>query len=350
VRIREVHLEEDPGQYDPTLGSVDFNRSGVPLVEIVTEPDIHSGEEAREFLKSLVRVLEYSGKVRPEAGGAMRADTNISIEGGGRVEIKNINSIHGAYRAIKFELIRQAAKLKRGEQVTRETRAFLESQRVTTPMRTKEMEEDYRFIPDPDIFPLVISPDKVRETEKRMPEPPHLRKQRLIQQYGVPDDDAEVLVSEQALADLFEQVAKQVDSKFAAKWFRTKLKKILNYMGIGAKDVKFTPEQLGGVLRLVEGKKITPEQGEFLLRELARNPASPEELMRRLKLGELISENELDKTVEKIIKENPKVVQDYLSGRSEALNFLTGKVMKLTRGKADPRKIMELLRSKVVSR
>jgi aspartyl-tRNA(Asn)/glutamyl-tRNA(Gln) amidotransferase subunit B len=349
VRIREVHLEEDPGQYDPIAGAVDYNRSGVPLVEIVTEPDIRSPEEARSFLRTLTRVLEYTGKVRPEAGGAMRADVNISLEGGGRVEVKNINSVKGAYRALKFEILRQREKLKRGEAVVRETRAYLESQMITTPMRGKELEEDYRYIPDPDIFPLILDRARVERVKKQMVEAPHLREQRLVKQYRISPASAEVIVSERELADLFENVAREVDPKLAATWFRTKLKKVMNYMKLRAADVKFTPKQLAGLLQMVKVKRITPEQGELVLRELVKQPAEPEELLRKLGL-ERLGLAELKAAIDKTIEENPKAVGDYLAGREEALNFLAGRVMKLTRGRADPRRITKLLRAKLRTR
>ncbi len=346
VRIREVHLEEDPGQYDPVAGAVDYNRSGVPLVEVVTEPDIRSPEEARSFLRTLTRVLEYTGKVRPEAGGAMRADVNISLEGGGRVEVKNINSVRGAYRALKFEILRQREKLKRGEAVVRETRAYLESQMITIPMRAKELEEDYRYIPDPDIFPLILDKARVETVKKQMVEAPHLREQRLVKQYRISPAAAGVIVGERELADLFEDVAKEVDPKLAATWFQTKFKKVLNYMKLRAADIKFTPKQFAGLLRMVKAKRITPEQGELVLRELVKEPAEPEELLQKLRLAPL-ERAELEAAVVKAIGENPKAVKDYLKGRKEALNFLAGKVMKLTRGRADPRRITKLLRTKL---
>jgi len=346
VRIREVHLEEDPGQYDPVAGAVDYNRSGIPLVEVVTDPDIRSPEEARSFLRTLTRVLEYTGKVRPEAGGAMRADVNISLEGGGRVEVKNINSVKGAYRALKFEILRQREKLKRGESVVRETRAYLESQMVTTPMRVKELEEDYRYIPDPDIFPLILDRDRVKRVKKHMVEAPHLREQRLVKQYRISPAAAGVIVSERELADLFEAVAKEVDPKLCATWFQTKLKKVLNYMKLRAVDIKFTPTQLARLLQMVGRKRVTPEQGELVLRELVKEPAEPEELFRKLGLVPL-KRAELEAAVVKTIEENPKAVEDYLKGRKEALNFLAGKVMKLTRGRANPRGVTKLLWTKL---
>ncbi|MEM2878426.1 MAG: Asp-tRNA(Asn)/Glu-tRNA(Gln) amidotransferase subunit GatB [Candidatus Hadarchaeales archaeon] len=343
VRIRELHFEEDPGQYDPVSGTVDFNRSGVPLVEIVTEPDIESPEHARRFLRSLMRALEYTGKVRPEAGGAMRADVNISVEGGGRVEIKNINSVRGAYRALKYEIMRQGKMFRRGESVVRETRAYLESQMVTVPMRTKETEEDYRYIPDPDIYPIIIEKSKVDEIRSKMPEPPIMREKRLSQQYGIPSNVAEVISSERELADLYEAVAIKVDPGLAATWFRTKLKKIMNYMGIRAVDLKFTPDQLAKVLNMVQSEKLTPEQGELVLRELARNPDEPERIVKRLGLAP-VGENELRAEVERVIAENGRAVQDYISGKDEALNFLTGKVLKAVKGRADPRVVGEMIK------
>lgn len=346
VRIREVHLEEDPGQYDPVSGSVDFNRSGIPLVEIVTEPDLRSPEEARRFLRSLTRVLEYTGRVRPEAGGAMRVDVNVSLEGGGRVEVKNINSVKGAYRALKFELQRQAERLRRGEGVSRETRAYLESQMITVPMRTKELEEDYRYIPDPDLPPILLEEEWVEEVRRRMVEPPHLRERRLVERYGLSPAAARVITGERELADLFERVAQGVDPLFAADWFRTRLKKVLNYMGLRAGEVRFSAEQLLSLLRMVEGGRISREQGELVLRELVREPADPEEILRRMGLLPLGRE-ELEELVERVVEENREAVRDYLGGRGEALNFLTGRVVRASGGRVDPREVVGLLRGKL---
>jgi len=346
VHIREIHLEEDPGQYDPVAGNVDYNRSGVPLVEIVTEPDMKSPEDARKFLRALVRVLEYTGKVRSEAGGAMRTDVNISLEGGGRVEVKNVNSVKGAYRALKYEIIRQREKIKRGQAVTRETRAFLESQMVTVPMRTKETEEDYRYIPDPDIFPLVLNEKMIEAAQSRMAEPPHLREQRLVEKYKITHAAAEVIVSERELADLYEAVAGEVDPKLAATWFRTKLKKVLNYMKLQAADIAFTPTQLAALLQMVKKKRVTPEQGELVLRELAKKPTDPEELL--LKLGLVpLKKSELQAAVIGAIEANPKAIEDYRAGKKGAMNFLVGKVIGLTKGRANPREVTDLLLEKL---
>ena len=315
VRIREVHLEEDPGQYDPVSGTVDFNRSGIPLVEIVTEPEITSPEQAREFLRLLTRALEYTGKVRPEAGGAMRADVNISLEGGGRVEVKNINSVHGAYRALKFEIIRQNEKRRRGEVVERETRAYLESQMITVPMRAKEFEEDYRYIPDPDISPLVIDEETVERIRREMPEAPHLRKERLIRQYGITEEMAETIVSERELADFFEAVAAMTDPLLAGGWMRTKVKKVLNYLGMRAGDLKVQPAQMAELLEMVRRGEITPEQGELVLRRMVVQPAGPRDVLRELELT-APAPDEISSAIEETLAEEAPVaykdVQDVI--------------------------------------
>jgi aspartyl-tRNA(Asn)/glutamyl-tRNA(Gln) amidotransferase subunit B len=226
--------------------------------------------------------------------------------------------------------------------VERETRAFLESQMVTVPMRVKETEEDYRYIPDPDIFPLILDEGWVEKIRERMAEPPHLRESRLISEYKITRAAAEVIVSERELADLYEAVAREVDPKMVAIWFRTRLKKVLNYMKLRAADIKFTPAQLADLLNMVKRKRVTPEQGELLLREMVKEPADPEGLLLKLGLTPL-KKKELLAAVARAIDENQKAVDDYRSGRKEALNFLAGRVMKLTQGRADPREVSKLL-------
>ena len=225
IRIREIHAEEDPGQYNPDRGYVNFNRSGIPLVEIVTEPDIKSPEEARNFLKELIRVLQYSGAARGE--GTMRADVNISINGGNRVEMNNINSIKGAYKALKFELVRQKNLMKRGVEVKQETRAYLESQMITVGMRLKEDADDYRFITDPDLPPMKIYDETIQRILDIMPEAPHNKVKRFVKDYGIDEESAKVLTSELDLAIAYEEVVKEIDPQFASKWMRDELKRVL---------------------------------------------------------------------------------------------------------------------------
>ncbi len=341
VRIREIHIEEDPGKYDPVKGTVDFNRSGIPLVEIITKPDIESPEEARKFLKSLIRTLEYTGKVRPEAS-TLRTDANISIENGQRVEVKNINSVKGAFKALKYEVMRQ----KRTENVDRETRAYLESQMITVPMRQKEEADDYRYIPDPDILPALITQAQVDQIQEEMYEAPHLRKKRIQEEYGIQEKIAEVLVSEREFADLFEEVAKDVNPKLASKWFKNRLRKVLNYMDISPSEIPCTIENITNLLKMLEKDEITPEKGEKILREMMKNPNDPESIIEKLGLEE-IEEKKLEKTISKIIKNQSEAVEDYKNGKEEALNYLAGQIMSETKGKADPREVMKILKKKL---
>lgn len=341
IRIREVHIEEDPGKYDPVQGKVDFNRSGIPLVEIITKPDINSPEEAREFLQSLIRTLEYTNKIRPEPS-TLRTDTNISLEGGQRVEIKNINSVKGAFKALKYEVMRQ----KRTEKVERETRSYLESQMTTVPMRSKEVADDYRYIPDPNLLPILINQRQVSEIENNMYEAPHLRKKRIIKEYGIEEDVAEVLVGEREFVNLFEEVAGEVDPDFASKWLKNRLRKVLNYLEMSPEEIPFSIDQLTKLLKMIKSEDITPEKGELILREMAKNPDDPEEILEKLGLEEM-NENELEKSVDEAIEENKEAVEDFKNGKEEALNYLSGQVMKITEGKADPREAMELLKERL---
>jgi len=345
VRIREVHLEEDPGQYKPDLGIVDFNRSGIPLIEIVTEPDIKSPEEARNFLRELIRVLEYSACARGE--GTMRADVNISLEGGKRVEIKNINSIKGAYKALKFEMIRQKNLLKRGVKVRQETRAFLESQMITVPMRLKEEAEDYRYIPDPDLPPMKFHEKTVKKIKRTIPEPPHIKVKRFIKQYKLEEEHARVLTSELELADAFEEVAKEIEPEFAALWMRDELKRVLYYNKISFKESKISPKNIIELLKMIKNKEITVKAGQRIIEKMPHTRKTPREIAEELGLIGIIDETNIIKAIEKAIEENPQAVKDYHDGKEAAINFLVGQVMRLTRGKADPAKTLELIKERI---
>ena len=348
VRIREVHLEEDPGQYKPDLGLVDFNRSGIALIEIVTEPDMTSPEEARTFLRELIRVLEYSGSARGE--GTMRADVNISIEGGKRAEIKNINSIKGAYKALQFEMVRQKNLLKRGIEIKQETRAFLESQMITVPMRLKEEAEDYRYIPDPDLPPMLAQDERVEIIREEMPEPAHIKSDRFVEQYNIKKDHARVLTSELDLANAFEEVAREVDPEFAALWMRDELKRILSYNKISFRESEITPEQIVELLQLLQDKKITTKASQRIVEKLPNNPKRPTLIAEEMGLIGVVEEDVVQKAVKQSIEENPEAVSDYYQGKKKALNFLMGQVMRITRGKADPVETGKLLEKELKER
>jgi aspartyl-tRNA(Asn)/glutamyl-tRNA(Gln) amidotransferase subunit B len=347
IGIWEVHLEEDPGKYDPTSGKVDYNRSGVPLVEVVTAPDLRNPEEARNFLRELTKVLRYTGKVRTE-GGTMRMDTNISLEGGARVEIKNINSVKGAYKALKFEITRQKNLQKRGRAVKRETRAFLEAQMITKTMRIKEEAEDYRYIPDPDIPPLLISDEKIAKIKSIMPEPPHLKLQRFMEEYKIKHDDAWAITSEIELADAFEEVCKEIDPQTAANFFRHIIKKDLAYNELTFAESKLTAEKIIWILRKRKSGEITATGAEMVIRGIIEKPEKqPWQIVEEKGLKKIKKEDVVEKAVEEAIKENQQAVNDYLGGKTEALNYVVGQVMRKTKGRADPQTVLEMLKEKL---
>ena len=342
VRIHEIHMEEDPGQYKPDKGIVDFNRSGIPLIEIVTEPDMHSPEEARNFLKELIRVLQYSGGARGE--GTMRADVNVSINGGNRVEMKNINSIKGAYKALKFEVVRQKNLVKRGHEVQQETRAYLESQMITVGMRKKEDADDYRFIPDPDLPPMKITDEQINEILEVMPEAPHNKVKRFIEEYGIDEESAKVLTSELDLAQVYEEVAKEVDPKFAAKWMRDELKRVLTYNKMDFADSGILADDLIELFNMLLNKEITTKAGQRIVEQMPNNKQTPKQIAEELGLIGVVKDDEVQAAAKQAVEENPKAVEDYHNGEKASLNFLMGQVMRLTRGKADPRETVKILK------
>jgi len=346
VRIREVHMEEDPGQYKPDLGVVDFNRSGIPLIEIVTEPDMKSPEEARNFLRELIRVLEYSGSARGE--GTMRADVNISLEGGKRAEIKNINSIKGAYRALKYEIVRQKNLIRRGVEIKQETRAFLESQMITVPMRLKEEVDDYRYILDPDLPPMIAGDELIEGIREKLPESPHIRAERFIEQYKIEEEPARVLTSELALADAFEEVAKQIEPLFVAVWMRDELKRVLNYNKMSFDESRITAARVVELLNLIKSKELTPKAAKKIIEKMPRNNESPSKIGEEMGLIGVSDRESVIKAVKQAIDENPQAISDYHEGKENAMNFLIGKVMRLTHGKADPEETSKFLRESLV--
>ena len=345
IRIREIHVEEDPGQFKPDRGTVNFNRSGIPLVEIVTEPDIKSPEEARSFLNELIRVLQYSGGARGE--GTMRADVNISINGGNRVEMKNVNSIKGAYRALIFERNRQKRNLERGVETKQETRAYVESQMITTAMRLKEDADDYRFITDPDLPPMQISDETIQKVLDTMPEAPHNKVKRFVSDYNIDEETAKVLTSELDLAIAYEEVVKEIDPVFAAKWMRDELKRVLTYNKLDFASSEITVESLVEFLNMVQSKEITVKAGQRIIEQMPNNEKSPREIAEELGLLGVVKDDEILAAVKQAIDENPKAVDDYLSGQKASINFLVGQVMRLTRGKADPGETVKLLKENI---
>ncbi|MCC7555555.1 MAG: Asp-tRNA(Asn)/Glu-tRNA(Gln) amidotransferase subunit GatB [Methanoculleus marisnigri] len=347
VRITRVHLEEDPGRLVHVAGGskyslVDYNRSGIPLLEIVTEPDMRSPQEARRFLNKLRTILEYLGVFDGDREGGLRVDANISLEGSERVEVKNISSYKGVEKALTFEVTRQKNLLRRGQKVTRETRHFMEGRGITTSSRSKEEEHDYRYFPEPDLRPLRVA-DRVAAID--LPELPVARKNRFMTQYGISLNHARTLTGDPKLADFYEAVA-HVDPVLAATWVADTLLGELNYRDMGIAAVP--AERIAELLALLRTETITDTAGVQVLREMldacaAGKPCEPPAVIVEREGLARATGDEFAQVVEKAVAANPRAVEDYRAGKKGALNFLVGQVMKETRGRADPRELGKIV-------
>ncbi|MDW7775033.1 MAG: Asp-tRNA(Asn)/Glu-tRNA(Gln) amidotransferase subunit GatB [Methanosarcinales archaeon] len=347
IRINRAHMEEDPGRLVHEGGSIerskytfiDYNRSGVALLEIVTEPDLRSPKEARRFLDKLRNILGYLDVVDTTLEGSMRVDANISLAGGSRSEVKNISSHKGAERALLFEIIRQKNLLRRGGKVVQETRHFDEARGVTVSLRTKEEAHDYRYFPEADLGPIKVA-DWAPGIQETLPELPDARRMRFVSNYSITDDHARSLTSEKQVADFYEQVAAEVDSKLAAVWIADVLKGELNYRDIGIDA--FSSEYMVALVKLVAGDKISEQSGVEVIRTILDDGGNPDDVVAAKGLlkagGDIVTT-----AVEEVIAENPQAVEDYRSGKPEAVNFLTGQVMKKTRGRTDAKEVREMI-------
>jgi len=349
VRIRRAQLEEDPGRlvwpqgFSSQYVLVDYNRSGIALLEIVTEPDMSSPKEARAFLEKLKSVLEHLGVCDCSLEGAMRADANISVEGGERVEVKNIGSPKEVERALAFEITRQKTILKQGGKVVRETRHWDAGKRVTISSRSKEMEADYRYMPEPNIPPYVISKDLVERVKRSLPELPDERANRFVKEYGLSGYLAKVLTSSKVLADTFENVAKAVGdyqrvANFLVVEYLRRVKELNLELGEGLKA-----EHLKELFKLVDSGRLTWNQAkEIVFPEMLETGRSPSEIAEEKGLFVIRDEDKLREIVRKVIQSNPKAVQDAKKSK-KAVNFLVGQVMRETKGKADPKLVRKII-------
>jgi aspartyl-tRNA(Asn)/glutamyl-tRNA(Gln) amidotransferase subunit B len=384
VRITRAHMEEDPGRlvHEGTIDKskytlIDYNRSGMALLEVVSEPDLRSPKEARRYLDKLRNILEYLDVFDGNLEGALRVDANISIMGGQRAEIKNISSHKGAERALLYEIVRQKNVVRRGGVVVQETRHFDEAREITLSMRTKEEAHDYRYFPEPDLVPLKISgwAPAIKET---LPELPDARRLRFIEQYSIKDDQAKSLTGELVWADYYEKVMElykseygaKLDPKFTAAWINDYLKGEMNYRGdtLTYTVEKVThyfiwPEYTVAILGLLNSKKITDDNAVFIFRKLldttkggayyraVKGAADTAEkyIMNSLEENGLLKvEGDIVATAaEEAIKENPQAVADFKAGKEKALNSLVGAVMKKTKGRADARTAREILLKKL---
>jgi aspartyl-tRNA(Asn)/glutamyl-tRNA(Gln) amidotransferase subunit B len=346
VRIRRAHMEEDPGRLmhmgsiDRSRGTlIDYNRSGMALIEIVSEPDMRSPREARRFLDKLRNILEYLDVFDSTLEGSMRVDANISIAGGDRTEVKNISSHKGAERALLYEIMRQKNIKRRGEEVVMETRHFDEARGVTISMRTKEEEHDYRYFPEPDLVPMRVG-SWVEGILETLPELPDARRSRFISDYGMVDTHAKALTSDIRVADFYEEVASKVDPAAAAVWVSDVLKGELNYRDLTV--ASFTVEDMVKIIELVVSGKVTEKAAVEIIRTILDEGGSPMDIVKEKGLLK-VEGDVVDQAVEAVLKENPQALEDYFAGKEKSLNFLVGQVMKKTRGRADARSVREMM-------
>jgi aspartyl-tRNA(Asn)/glutamyl-tRNA(Gln) amidotransferase subunit B len=358
IRIRRVHLEEDTGKLfhvEPGTSYVDYNRSGVPLMEVVTEPDIHSADEAREYLVALRQVLVYSGVCDGKMEqGSLRCEPNISLrpmgseELGTKVELKNLNSFRAVHLGVQAEVFRQGEAIRAGEPLVQETRRWDEARGVTAPMRTKEFAHDYRYFPEPDLVPLQFNDTWIDAAQRALPELPAARRQRLIEDHGLPEYDAGVLTDDRAVAEYFDAaVAAGGDPKGVSNWMMGELLRLLNATGQSAAEARLRPEALAGLLKLIETGTISGKIAKTVFEEMFQTGKTAAEVVQEKGLTQISDEGELARVVAEIVAQNAEVVEQIRGGKEASFKFLVGQVMRATRGRANPEAVNRLLREKI---
>ena len=359
IGITRAHLEEDAGKLThfgkEGFSGVDYNRTGVPLLEIVSEPDLRSPEEAYEYLKVLRSLIRYTGASDCDMEkGSFRCDANISLRPVGaeklgvKAEVKNMNSFRGVERALSYEIDRQHRLLEAGEKISQETRLYDADSRKTFSMRSKEEAHDYRYFPDPDLVPVIVDGAWVEKIRSTLPELPAVRSRRFQSQYALSPRDAAVLTSEKALADYFEEAARlTAESKLLSNWVLGELLGKLNEEGLPVRQSPISPEKLVGLIKLIEGKTISGSIAKTVFARMFATGREAGEIVEEAGLVQISDEGELKEIVEGVIAAHPGPVADYRGGKGKALGFLVGQVMKATRGQANPALANQLLRDRL---
>jgi len=355
VRINRAHLEEDVGKctHFADYSGVDFNRGGVPLLEIVTEPDITGPDMAYEYLNALKNILQYGGVSDCDMEkGQVRCDVNISVRPvgqealGEKIEIKNMNSFSGVRRAAAYEIDRQISVLREGGKLQQETRRWDDEAGITDSMRTKEEAHDYRYFPCPDLMPHEPTEEWHEEVRACVVELPLARKRRFMADYGLPEGDADVFVNEPALGNYFEGAISGVKNpKAVANWVINNFQAKLAESETGLGDVKFAPEAIGELVGLVESSQISSKIAQEVFAEMFETGKTPTEIVEEKGLAQVSDTGELEAMCREVIETNPGPADDFRNGKEAALNFLKGQVMRASRGKANPQMVGDLLAS-----
>jgi aspartyl-tRNA(Asn)/glutamyl-tRNA(Gln) amidotransferase subunit B len=360
IRIRRVHLEEDTGKLthitgdgQPSHSLLDLNRAGIPLLEIVTEPDFRSAREVRTFAENLRTILRYlnvnSGDMQK---GVLRIEPNVSIRLAGdtrldtRTEIKNLNSFRAIEKSIDFEIQRQLDLASEGKPVVQQTLGWDEENELVVPQRSKEEAHDYRYFPEPDLPPLIIDPSLIEQVQHEMPELPQEKLSRFQDHYGLNEYDARILTQDRPVADYFEKVVHATTSlnpKMIANWITADLFRLLNSSSLDIQDISLEPEAFGSLIELVTSGEITHKTGTDLLAEIFNTGASPEQIIEDRGLRQISDPHQIEKMVNQVLDENPDQVETYLRGKDTIAKWLFGQVMRLAGGKANPQLVQQLL-------
>ncbi|HEY3298131.1 MAG TPA: Asp-tRNA(Asn)/Glu-tRNA(Gln) amidotransferase subunit GatB [Armatimonadota bacterium] len=358
IRIHRVHLEEDTGKLIHTGGDesfIDYNRSGVPLMEIVSEADIRNADEAREYLVRLRAILTFlgvnDGKMEE---GSLRCEPNISIRPKGtekfgtKTELKNLNSFKAVYRGVDYEIERQERVLRDGDRVIQQTRRWDDVRGITAKMRNKEVEQEYRYFADPDLIPMFLSDEYIDKQRAALPELPDARKQRFVLEYELPEYDSEVLTSSRAFADFFEEAATASgEAKSVSNWMMGDLFRLLNASDIDISESKITPSSLAAMLKLISNGIISGKMAKSIFEEMFETGKSPDEIIKAKGMVQITDDAELYPAVDQVISENPGIVADFLGGKEKSFGFLVGQVMRYTQGRGNPQVIHRLLRDRL---
>jgi aspartyl-tRNA(Asn)/glutamyl-tRNA(Gln) amidotransferase subunit B len=357
IGITRIHMEEDAGKniHEGDHSLVDLNRTGVPLMEIVSEPDIRSPKEAVEYMKKLRTILRYIGVCDGNMEqGSLRCDANVSVrpvgqeEFGTKVEVKNINSFKFVERALDYEIKRQIKVLEEGGTLVQETRLWDSGAGVTLSMRTKEEAHDYRYFPEPDLVPVTVDEKWTEDIRATLPELPDAKRERFISEYGLPEYDADLLTSERALADWYEEAVKSGGQpKAVSNWMMGELMRLLNEANASIEDCPVKPAQLAGMLKLIDKGTISGKIAKTVFEEMYKTGKDAETIVNEKGLVQITDENAILKTVDEVLASNPKEVERYKNGEEKLIGFFVGQVMKLTKGKANPKAVNELLRKRL---
>jgi aspartyl-tRNA(Asn)/glutamyl-tRNA(Gln) amidotransferase subunit B len=362
VGIRRLHLEEDAGKNvheglpeTDRFSYIDLNRAGTPLAEIVTEPDFRTSWEAYDYVNHVRRALEWVGASDADMEkGNLRCEANVSVRRvgdenfGTKVELKNLNSVRFMQKGIEYEIGRQIAAIERGEKVSQETRLWDERAGQTRVMRSKEEAHDYRYFPEPDLPPLVVSPEFVERVRAEMPELPEARRRRFVETYGLSFGDAAQLTTERALADYYERAANSSGNpRAAANWVRSELLRELETAGRRADESPVAPEELGALVKLIDSGQISGKQGKDVLVEMFKTGKPAAVIVEEQGFAQVSDRGELERIADEVVAANPKQLEQYRAGKEALIGFFVGQVMKASGGKANPKLVNEILQAKL---